>query len=418
MKARRIAWGAKVSAEFLAKAIRIAYEIGADPSDFMAAMAFETGGTFSPSIVNKQSGATGLIQFMPSTARALGTTTELLALMSAVEQLDWVKKYFVQNGYAGRIGNLPDLYMAILWPKAIGKPADYVLISDADGKAYIQNKGLDLNADGNITKTEAADLVRQRLALGLRDENAAAVEVTNEAEATMEPGTAATGIGALVGMLNPAAGILFSAFAPLIKQKIVDGVDKHSGTPGVGAAVADALSEAILGQAKKDTGKTDDLEAVAIARQNPAMVEAAQQAAVVSMEERLKQLAPVLEKSVEMDKAKWQAELESKRATSAIAIEERKAGLWDMTKTLVSNTEGQVWFILVALAAGVGTGFYNNKDALAYAILTLAGPILGQVMKNKSQPNDYRFDGTKESSEQTKALTGIMRQDSENRGAS
>ena len=233
----------------------------------------------------------------------------------------------------------------------------------------------------------------------------------------MEPSTAVTGIGALVSMLNPAAGILFSAFAPMIKQKIVDSVDKHGGQPGVGTAIADALSDAILAQAKKDTGKTDDLEAVAVARQNPAMVEAAQQAAVISMEERLKQLAPVLEKTIEFDKAKWQAELESKRATSAIAIEEYKAGLWDMTKTLVSNTEGQVWFVLVALATGVGAGFWYNKDAIAYAILTLAGPILGQIMKNKAQPNDYRFDGTKASSDQSKAVMDVMKQDSAQRGA-
>lgn len=232
----------------------------------------------------------------------------------------------------------------------------------------------------------------------------------------METGDLAMGIAGIASKLNPAAGILFSAFAPLIKQQIAARVDKHSNTPGVGDAIAESLSAAILDQAKKDTGKTDDLEAVAVARQNIAMVEAAQTAAVASMEERLKQLSPVLEKSVEYDKELWRAQLESKKATSAIAIEEKKAGLWDMTKMLVSNTEGQVWFILVALAAGVGVGFYKDEDSLAYAILTLAGPILGQIMKNKAQPNDYRFDGTKESSEQTKALTGIMRQDSENRG--
>lgn len=252
----------------------------------------------------------------------------------------------------------------------------------------------------------------------LAAQKAAPIDDDSTEETIMDAGTAATGIGALLGMLNPAAGILFSAFAPMIKQKIVDGIDKHSNTPGAGVAVADALSEAILAQAKKDTGKTDDLEAVAVARQNPAMVEAAQQAAVLSMEERLKQLAPVLEKTVEFDKAKWQAELESKRATSAIAIEEYKAGLWDMTCTLVTNTEGQVWFILVALAAGVGAGFWYGKDAIAYAILTLAGPILGQIMKNKAQPNDYRFDGTKASSDQSKAVMDVMKQDSAQRGAS
>lgn len=413
MKLRPLAWGARVTPEFRGKARSVAVEIGAEPSDFMAAMAFETGGTFNPAVRNKQSGATGLIQFMPKTALALGTTVDELARMTAVEQLEWVKKYFVQNGYAGRIGTLPDLYMAILWPAAIGKPADYVLIQDDDGKAYIQNKGLDLNQDGNITKAEAADLVRKSLQNGLLEANA-----TNyETEESMDASAAVSGIGGLVSMLNPAAAILFSAFSPLIKQQIAAGIDKHSGTPGVGQAVADSLSDAILGTAKAQTGKTDDLEAVAVARQNVAMVEAAQTAAVDAMAERLKQLGPLLDKSIEYDKAKWAAEAESKKLTSAIAIEEHRSGLWDMTATLVSNTEGQVWFILVALATGVGAGFWYNKDAIAYAILTLAGPILGQIMKNKAQPNDYRFDGTKASSDQSKAVMEVMKQDSAQRGA-
>jgi hypothetical protein len=59
----------------------------------MAAMAFETGGSFSPAVPNKAgSGAVGLIQFMPSTAKGLGTSTEALKKMSAVQQLDFVKK--------------------------------------------------------------------------------------------------------------------------------------------------------------------------------------------------------------------------------------------------------------------------------------------------------------------------------------
>ncbi len=41
----------------------------------MAAMAFESARTFSADIVNKASGATGLIQFMPKTAEGLGTWT-------------------------------------------------------------------------------------------------------------------------------------------------------------------------------------------------------------------------------------------------------------------------------------------------------------------------------------------------------
>lgn len=414
-----LAWGARVSALFRRLVTLIAQEGGFDPSDLMAVIAFETGRTFSAKTRNPISGATGLLQFIRSTAEGMGWTLDELAAMSDEEQLRLAVRKYLQP-YYGRCRTLSDLYMAVLWPKAVGQPESFVLFSEGSA-AYLQNKGLDVDRDGKITKAEATAYVEKQRKEGLRPENATVEERvrTNQEEVTqMETGTTtAQGIGGLLGMLHPAAGILFNVFAPALKQKITEKVDGASGTPGAGQAVADALSAALLGSAKEQTGKTDELEAVAVARQNPEMVAKAQEAAVVAIEERLKQLAPVLAQSVEWDKEKWKAEQEGKRTSSKIAIAEKKAGLWDMTKTLVSNTEGQVWFILVALASGVGGAFYNDKDALAYALLTLAGPILGQVMKNKSQPNDYRFDGTKESGEQTKALTSMMQQASEDKVA-
>ena len=47
-----------------------------------------------PAVLFALFGATGLIQFLPSTARGLGTTTDALAGMSSVEQLNYVEKYF------------------------------------------------------------------------------------------------------------------------------------------------------------------------------------------------------------------------------------------------------------------------------------------------------------------------------------
>ena len=58
----KIAWGKKVSKDFKAKVISISDKLGCDPSHLMSAMAFETGESFSPTIQNAQSGATGLIQ--------------------------------------------------------------------------------------------------------------------------------------------------------------------------------------------------------------------------------------------------------------------------------------------------------------------------------------------------------------------
>src|SRR5262245_26842119 len=92
---RLLAFGAKVSPEFRTKVVQIAARIGVDPDFLMAVMAFESGGTFSPSVLNAAgSGAVGLIQFMPMTAKMLGTSTAELALMTAEQQLDYVEKYF------------------------------------------------------------------------------------------------------------------------------------------------------------------------------------------------------------------------------------------------------------------------------------------------------------------------------------
>jgi hypothetical protein len=136
----------------------------------MAAMAFETGESFSPSIRNQSSSATGLIQFMPSTARNLGTTTDALAAMSAVEQLSYVERYF--NPFRGRLGTLEDVYMAILWPRAVGQPNDSVLFS-RPSRAYELNSGLDRDRNGDVTKTEASAMVQAKLTKGLREEFAA-----------------------------------------------------------------------------------------------------------------------------------------------------------------------------------------------------------------------------------------------------
>jgi hypothetical protein len=159
-----VAWGKKVSGPFKAKVIKISDKLGCDPSHLMSAMAFETGETFSPSIVNKQSGATGLIQFMKATAKGLGTTTAELAAMSDVDQLDFVEKHL--KPFKNRMSTVSDVYMTILFPKAVGKPEAFVLFKSPT-KAFKQNKGLDVNKDSQVTKAEAAAKVHAKLIRGL-----------------------------------------------------------------------------------------------------------------------------------------------------------------------------------------------------------------------------------------------------------
>lgn len=157
MNQAAIIYESKVSSLFKVRLIELCEQMRLDPNYLMACIAFETGMSFSPACKNLAgSGAVGLIQFMPDTAKYLGTSTEELLKMTAEQQLDYVAKYF--KPYAVRLKTLSDYYMAILFPRAIGRSEDYILF-ETPAKAYTQNKGLDLDKDGKITKGEASQPV-------------------------------------------------------------------------------------------------------------------------------------------------------------------------------------------------------------------------------------------------------------------
>lgn len=165
----KLAWGNAVSPEFRSSVLNICHKFDwtADHASWlMACIAFETGGTFDPAQKNLAgSSGTGLIQFMRSTAIGLGTTVEELAEMAAVQQLEYVRLYFMP--YAARIKTLSDMYMAILAPSAVGKPEGTTLYSGSDGGSYRMNAPLDINNDGKITKQEATRFVASQLQKGL-----------------------------------------------------------------------------------------------------------------------------------------------------------------------------------------------------------------------------------------------------------
>ncbi|HSS18942.1 MAG TPA: peptidoglycan-binding protein [Pyrinomonadaceae bacterium] len=148
------------SEEFRTKVVALAESLETDPNFLMAIMSFESGHSFSPKKKNTASGATGLIQFMPKTAIALGTTIAKLEQMTAVEQLDVVAQYF--KPFRGRMKTLEDAYMAVLFPVAVGKGSQFVLFKKPSIQ-FTQNKGLDINGDGRITVAEAASKVRAGL---------------------------------------------------------------------------------------------------------------------------------------------------------------------------------------------------------------------------------------------------------------
>lgn len=146
--------------DFKKKVEKIAGLLGTTSGALMAIFKQESG--VNPHIQNSI-GATGLIQFMPDTARRLGTTTDALKQMDGVQQLDYVYKYYKMTGVGD--GSVGDLYMATFMPKYIGYPMEYVLGQQGaegfSGKVYAQNKGLDRNKDGKITVADVKQSVQR-----------------------------------------------------------------------------------------------------------------------------------------------------------------------------------------------------------------------------------------------------------------
>jgi len=140
--------------EFQSKLIQICQELGIDPNYMAAAMMSESG--LNPTAKNPVgSGAFGLIQWIPSEAKKVGTTGPALLQMSAVEQLDYVKKSFdllVANGVVGRIGKsgdpLSDTYMCIAAPEYVGQNPNTVVFTAPAAGGPNQNQTPPLYPDG------------------------------------------------------------------------------------------------------------------------------------------------------------------------------------------------------------------------------------------------------------------------------
>lgn len=149
----------KLGSGFCAKVENIAKNINCNPNDLLAIMYTESG--LNPSKKAEKGSATGLIQFLESTANNLGTTTSKLAGMDGISQLDYVEKFYQANiewifgsNYTGEIDS-GTLYALTFLPQY----AKQEILCDSSTEAYQYNTLLDENKDGNISKSDLADVM-------------------------------------------------------------------------------------------------------------------------------------------------------------------------------------------------------------------------------------------------------------------
>ena len=143
--------------EFLDKVKSISVELGINPDWLMGIMWNES--RFNQTVCNSI-GAGGLIGFLPSTAKGLKITVDQLVKMTGVEQLEYVKKFYL--GWGGKLKQVKcfmDLYSLTFYSTGVGQPDTYSF------PKWITacNSSLDLNKDGYITMGEWKTFIRKQL---------------------------------------------------------------------------------------------------------------------------------------------------------------------------------------------------------------------------------------------------------------
>lgn len=101
---------------------------------------------------NRKSGASGLIQFMPSTAKRLGTSTNQIRTMTFEQQLKVTMYYLdlVERDF-GWINDSIDMYLAVFYPKGITlRDRHGTVFSRRGSPVYNLNVVNDQDKDGDI----------------------------------------------------------------------------------------------------------------------------------------------------------------------------------------------------------------------------------------------------------------------------
>ncbi|NBA76824.1 transglycosylase SLT domain-containing protein [Emticicia sp. ODNR4P] len=139
---------------FSRKAVEISQRLEITPDSLMDTIWIES--QFNRNAINRDSGAYGLIQCLPSTMSRLGLKKSDIERMTGTEHLEKVVYPYLRP-YKGRMIHPIDTYLAVFYPRALGKADNYV-IAEEDENAYRWNKIIDLKYGDKDGRLEIIDV--------------------------------------------------------------------------------------------------------------------------------------------------------------------------------------------------------------------------------------------------------------------
>ena len=135
---------------------------GYNPNCLSRVIEHESG--YRTTAINPYSGASGLIQFLPTTARDLGTSVQRVRRMSFHEQLILSLKYLkaVEDMHNVVIRDSIDMYLAVFKPASLvtrQEKTNFILYRRGT-KIYHTNRPNDFDNDGDIDMYDIGRLMR------------------------------------------------------------------------------------------------------------------------------------------------------------------------------------------------------------------------------------------------------------------
>lgn len=158
--------------------------------------------------------------------------------------------------------------------------------------------------------------------------------------------------------------LLTGVFSPIVRAKA---------QKALGGEVGGQLADNLLAVTQQVTGKADPLEAVAVARQDPAMVAKVEQAAA----DWLSQMGPILDKVAALEAAAWAAEESSRESAAKRGQQMAEIGIGKSPQFWIAT------FILLNVSGVVFTVLYRDtfsSDMQSFVIGAIVGGALTAVI--------------------------------------
>lgn len=180
------------------------------------------------------------------------------------------------------------------------------------------------------------------------------------------------------------AGELIKAFSPLAQEKIAATLDRHTKDPAVSQAVAKSLVD----KAVELTGVADPVEAVVVAKKDPAVVAAAERFTL----DELEKLGPLVDRLHAMEKESWGAE----EASRAAAADRARDEAHDLAQPLLYAALIAVGLFIVFICVVIGIRVSQGKDPGTELWATLTG-LVGWSTAMAQMIYAYRFGTSRQS---------------------